>query len=390
MNYVTTSHQAHSDVIPPRILEILFNKAGVTINGKEPWDIQVTDSRVYNSILRKWSLGLGESYMDHYWDCRSVDELICRLLNANLDDQVKGFARVNVAWRILKARLFNLQSVNRAFQVAEKHYDLSNLLFEKMLDPLMMYSCGFWQFATTLEQAQLDKLEMICQKLELKSGETLLEIGCGWGGLAYYAAKHYGINVVGITISKEQKKLAEERCRGLPVTIELMDYRKLTGQFDKIVSVGMFEHVGPKNYHEFFSLTQRLLSDSGIFLLHTIGNAQSGQGTDPWINRYIFPNGKIPTALEIVQHIQNKFLIEDWHNFGQDYDKTLMAWYSKFNEHWSEIKLNYDECFYRMWNYYLLSCAGYFRSRYGQLWQLVLTKRSRSQVYRSVRLQYNT
>ncbi|KRH79096.1 cyclopropane-fatty-acyl-phospholipid synthase [Ferrovum sp. JA12] len=388
MNYVTTQNKTPSTGAAPELLNRLFHQAGVTINGQQPWDIQIIHSKAYRDILMKWSLGLGESYMNHDWECRSIDNLICKLLDANLDEQVKGFARIPIAWHTIKSRLVNLQSIGRAFQVAEQHYDIGNDLFERMLDPLMMYSCGYWQYATTLEQAQRDKLEMICQKLELKPHDTLLEVGCGWGGLAYYAAKHYGVKVLGITVSKEQKKIAEERCQGLPVTIELMDYRELNGQFDKIVSVGMFEHVGLKNYQDFFTIIKRSLKDSGLFLLHTIGNADSSRGTDPWINRYIFPNGKIPSALDIVKNIEGKFLVEDWHNFGHDYDRTLMAWHQQFNDHWPEIKSRYDDRFYRMWNYYLLSCAGYFRSRYGQLWQIILTTRHRRQDYRSVRLQH--
>ncbi|MDE1892612.1 MAG: cyclopropane fatty acyl phospholipid synthase [Betaproteobacteria bacterium] len=387
MSFVTTSDHTHSLASPPKVIDQLFKKAGINVNGKQPWDIQVKDQRAYSEILRRWSLGLGESYMSGYWDCRSIDELIYRLLDANLDEQVTGLAQLNVAWHRLKAQLFNLQNIHRAFIVGERHYDIGNDLFKKMLDPLMIYSCGYWQYADNLEQAQLDKLDMICRKLELKPGERMLEIGCGWGGLAYYAAKYYGVNVVGITVSKEQQKIAQQRCEGLPVEIELIDYRSLDGSFDKIVSVGMFEHVGQKNYQQFFSIINRLLNDSGIFLLHTIGNAVSSHGTDPWINNYIFPNGKIPSSQDITKNIKGQFLIEDWHNFGSDYDKTLIAWHRNFNDHWYELRNNYSDRFYRMWNYYLLSCAGYFRSRHGQLWQLVLTKRQRRPIYRSIRIE---
>jgi cyclopropane-fatty-acyl-phospholipid synthase len=323
--------------------------------------------------------------MDGLWDCDQLDVMLTKLLKFDLNDRVHGLAKARYALEILKARIINLQSKKRVFQVADKHYDIGNDVFELMLDPFMMYSCGYWENAKTLAQAQEDKLNLICKKLKLKYGEKLLDIGCGWGGLAEYAAKHYGVDVIGITISKEQQQHAIDRCQGLPVDIQLIDYRDLIGKFDKIVSVGMFEHVGQKNYSTFFQTVSRLLKDDGIFLLHTIGSDVTVLRTDPWIDRYIFPNGKIPSASEITQTIENVFLIEDWHNFGQDYDKTLMAWHQKFIENWSKISAKYGERFYRMWTYYLLGCAAFFRSRQGQLWQIILTKKSHQDTYRSIR-----
>ncbi len=366
------------------VYELLGN-AGVCINGSDPWDMKVHDPKTYEKIISKWSLGLGESYMDGLWDCDQLDVMLTKLLKFDLNDRVHGLAKARYALEILKARIINLQSKKRVFQVADKHFDIGNDVFELMLDPFMMYSCGYWENAKTLAQAQEDKLNLICKKLKLKYGEKLLDIGCGWGGLAEYAAKHYGVDVIGITISKEQQQHAIDRCQGLPVDIQLLDYRDLIGKFDKIVSVGMFEHVGQKNYSTFFQTVSRLLKDDGIFLLHTIGSDVTVLRTDPWIDRYIFPNGKIPSASEITQTIENVFLIEDWHNFGQDYDKTLMAWHQKFIENWSKISAKYGERFYRMWTYYLLGCAAFFRSRQGQLWQIILTKKSHQDTYRSIR-----
>jgi len=315
-----------------------------------------------------------------------LDEMLTRLLSCDINMRVQGMAKARFVFEVLRAKLVNLQSKDRAFEVGEKHYDIGNNVFELMLDPHMMYSCGYWEFADSLTQAQEHKLDLICKKLQLKNGDRVLEIGCGWGGLAAYAAKTYGVEVLGITISKEQQQLAIDRCKGLPVQIELIDYRDLVGKFDKIVSVGMFEHVGEKNYPIFFQTVSRLLADNGLFLLHSIGSDVTINRTDPWIDRYIFPNGKIPSAIEIGKSIEGIFLIEDWQNFGQDYDKTLMSWHQNFVNNWSKISSQYNERFYRMWNYYLLSCAAFFRSRQGQLWQIVLTKRSRSNTYRSIRL----
>jgi cyclopropane-fatty-acyl-phospholipid synthase len=370
---------------PPAALREVAAQAGVRFNGDSPWDIQVHDDELYRRILTHGSLGFGESYMDRQWDSHALDELFFRLLRADSETKMTGWVRLRLLGQILRQRLFNLQSRQRAFQVGERHYDIGNDVFEAMLDSSMNYSCGFWPDAEDLEQAQRNKLELICRKLALQPGERLLEIGCGWGGLAQFAAEHYGVEVVGVTVSREQQKLARERCAGLPVRIELMDYRDLRGSFDKIVSVGMFEHVGPKNYPVYFDTVLRLLNDQGLFLLHTIGIHKTLPNTDPWIDRYIFPNGKLPSAAELTGVVNDRFLIEDWHNFGQDYDRTLMAWWERFDAAWPDLSKSYSDRFYRMWKYYLLSCAGFFRSRQGQLWQLVLSKRNRLAVYRSVR-----
>jgi cyclopropane-fatty-acyl-phospholipid synthase len=228
---------------------------------------------------------------------------------------------------------------------------------------------------------------MICRKLKLQPGEKLLDIGCGWGSLARFAAERYGVEVTGVTVSQEQLDLARERCRGLPVNFILQDYRDLEGRFDKIASVGMFEHVGPKNYETYFSKAEHLLAPDGIFLLHTIGVAHTTRGTDPWIDKYIFPNGKLPSIREIAGAVEGHFIIEDWHNFGQDYDRTLMAWWHRFDQAWPKLEPRYNQRFYRMWKYYLLCCAGFFRSRQGQLWQIVLTHPQKEQMYRSIRQQ---
>jgi cyclopropane-fatty-acyl-phospholipid synthase len=370
---------------PPRVLRDLAGQAGVRFNGNKPWDIQVHDRRVYARILTQGSLGFGESYMDGLWDSPALDELFHRLLSVDTEEKLGSLVRLRLLGEVLRHRLMNPQSKQRAFQVGEQHYDTGNDVFEAMLDPTMSYSCAYWQDAETLEQAQLHKLDLICRKLQLRPGEKLLEIGCGWGGLARHAAQHYGVEVVGITVSREQQSLARERCAGLPVDIRLMDYRDLEGKFDKLVSVGMFEHVGPKNYPAYFDAAFRLMEDDGLFLLHTIGIDETSSTTDPWIDKYIFPNGKLPSAAEIAAALDGRFLIEDWHNFGQDYDRTLMAWWERFDAAWPNLEARYGQRFYRMWKYYLLCCAGFFRSRQGQLWQLVLSKRGRREVYRSVR-----
>ncbi|SFB04233.1 cyclopropane-fatty-acyl-phospholipid synthase [Collimonas sp. OK607] len=373
------------DANAPKIIRQLFEHADIRLNGERPWDMQIHNPIFFQKMFSTWELGLGESYMDGDWDCASLDEFFFRVTSHDLEQTVVGLAKIKFFLEILRQNFFNLQTRSRAFQVGEQHYDIGNDLFESMLDSNMMYSCGYWARASNLEEAQQHKLELICQKLELKPGERLLDIGCGWGGLARYAAENYQVEVVGITISKEQQKLAQERCAGLPVKIELTDYRQLDGQYDKIVSVGMFEHVGAKNYATYFDVTGKLLAPEGLFLLHTIGNYVTEKKRDVWLDKYIFPNGHLPSASEITEVLEGRFLVEDWHNFGRDYDLTLMAWWDNFERAWPQLSAKYDERFYRMWKYFILSSAGFFRSGQGQLWQLVLSKRGRSQPYRSVR-----
>jgi len=383
--YSSTGGMAQTQPSPPSVLQELAAECGVQFNGDAPWDIQVHSDEVYQRILSKGSLGFGESYMDGLWDCLRLDQLFYRILSFNIEEKLGGWARMRLLSQVMRHRVFNLQSSQRAFQVGEQHYDIGNDVFESMLDPTMSYSCGYWHQADNLNQAQINKLDMICRKLELKPGEKLLEIGCGWGGLAHFAAKNYGVEVVGITISKAQQKLAQERCAGLPVEIKLVDYRDLDGEYDKIVSVGMFEHVGQKNYPVYFDTVNRLLKDNGLFLLHTIGIYKSTKRVDPWIDKYIFCNGKLPSAEQISTALDRRLIIEDWHNFGHDYYHTLMAWWENFDAAWPTLSHKYDERFYRMWKYYLLCCAGFFKARQGQLWQLVLSKRSRPHIYRSIR-----
>ena len=383
----TTQANTNSNLhLVPRILQELLNNAGIKVNGNNPWDMRVQDARAYDQILSKWSLGLGESYVNGYWDCERLDDMLTRLLKVDLNMAVQGRAKFRLLAEIARAKLVNLQSTKRAFLVGEHHYDAGNDIFRGMLDSKMIYSCAYWEFAHDLEQAQTHKLELICRKLELKKGERLLDIGCGWGGLAAYAATNFGVSVLGITVSKEQQKIAQKRCQGLEVEIELIDYRKLEGRFSKIASVGMFEHVGEKNYRDYCQTASRLLEDQGLFLLHTIGSDVRIARTDPWIDRYIFPNGKIPCATELSAALEGLFLIEDWHNFGCDYDRTLMEWHKRLESHWPTLSKHYSERFYRTWKFYLLGCAAYFRSKQGQLWQLVLSKRSKDGPYRSFRL----
>ncbi|HTR80293.1 MAG TPA: cyclopropane fatty acyl phospholipid synthase [Bacteroidota bacterium] len=364
-------------------IEKYLNSAGITIDGPQLWDINVINQAFYSRVLARGSLGLGESYVDGWWDVEQLDEFFSRILRANLERYVEHNWRS--VFDVLSARLVNLQKPSRAFIIGTRHYDIGNNLFRSMLDARMVYSCGYWQHASTLDEAQEAKLELICRKLALEPGMTVLDIGCGWGGFAKYAAENYSANVLGITVSAEQATMAKDVCAGLPVIIKLQDYRDLDSTFDRIVSIGMFEHVGAKNYRTFMKVVRDHLHDDGLFLLHTIGGNATRYATDPWIAEYIFPNSLIPSIDQIARASEGMFVMEDWHNFSAFYDKTLMAWHQNFEKNWKGLASQYDERFFRMWKYYLLSSAGSFRSRHNQLWQIVFSPKGINGGYESIR-----
>ncbi len=355
--------------------------ADVKINGSRPWDIQVHNENFYQRVLAEGSLGLGEAYMDGWWDCKKLDEFFFHILRAELANKIKPLSMI---FTVLKSKLFNLQRKSRAFVVGEHHYDLGNDLYRAMLDKRLTYTCGYWKNAKNLDDAQEAKLDLVCRKIGLKPGDKVLDIGCGWGSFAKYAAQKYKARVVGITVSKEQVKLGRQLCKGLPVEFRLQDYRDVNEKFDHIISLGMFEHVGPKNYRTYMKVANRCLKDDGVFLLHTIGSSTTA-ASDPWMLKYIFPGGQAPSSRQIASSVEGLFTIEDWHNFGAYYDKTTMAWFHNFDKNWSKLEDKYGERFYRMWKYYLLSCAGGFRARHCELWQIVLVKKGIVGGYNSVR-----
>jgi cyclopropane-fatty-acyl-phospholipid synthase len=351
----------------------LLQAAGVEVGGSRPWDVQVHDERLWRRAALGGRLGIGEAYMDGWWDCDRLDELVHRLLVAGLGD------RLALSWPDLalglRSRLVNRQRAGRADHVGKRHYDIGNDLFERMLDRRMVYSCGYWRAADGLDAAQEAKLELVCRKLGLEAGMRVLDIGCGWGSFAQYAAEEHGVHVTGLTVSREQATLARRRCAGLDVDVRLQDYRQGGGPagFDRIVSIGMFEHVGRKNYRTFMAAAHRALKPGGLMLLHTIGTGRSAASTDAWTDRYIFPNGMLPSLAQVGAAAEGLFLAEDLHGFGQDYDPTLMAWHRNVEARWGELP-QYGERFRRMWRYYLLSSAGGFRARTMQLWQFVFAR----------------
>ena len=360
----------------------LLAQIDIEVGGSRPWDIQVHDERLYNRVMTQGSLGLGEAYMDGWWDAGAVDQFLYRVLTGQLQSKI----RFDLALALLtvKAVVLNPQRLH-VREVGEKHYDIGNDLYRRMLDPRMVYSCGYWREAETLAEAQEAKLDLICRKIGLREGMRVLDIGSGWGGFLKFAAERYGVSGVGITVSREQFAFANDTRGDLPIETRLMDYMDLDGQFDRIVSVGMFEHVGYKNYRPYFSKVHELLPDDGLFLLHSIGGGLTRRSGDPWMEKYIFPNGMIPSPKQVTGAAEGRLVMEDWHNFGPDYDRTLMAWHENFEAAWPELEEKYGQRFYRMWRYYLLMCAAAFRARWVHLWQIVYSRDGLKGGYLSVR-----
>jgi cyclopropane-fatty-acyl-phospholipid synthase len=373
----------------PAALAAITEAADVRFNGERPWDLRVHNPSLFSELLGNGSLALGNSYVRGDWDCDQLDELIRRLLLARGNRPLSKRAQLQSLMQLLKERVTNPQSLRRAFVVGEQHYDIDPRVYAAMLDPHMTYSCGYWHQAQDLNSAQEQKLRLICEKLELRPGHSLLDIGCGWGSLAAFAARHYGVEVVGITVSVQQAAFIREQHGELPIQVAVCDYRRLDEitqqQFDRVASIGMYEHVGRRNDRTFHQVIHRALRDDGLALLQTIGSDRTTDQTDAWIDTHIFPGGRLPSAQQLCRGVEPFFLIEDWENFGLDYDRTLMAWWQNFDANWPSLQRDINGDFYRFWRYYLLSCAGFFRSRIGQLWQVVLSKPQRQQSYRSWR-----
>ena len=357
----------------------ILREADIEIGGGRPWDLRVHDERFYARALAEGSLGVGDSYVDGWWDAERLDELFLRVQRAQLN---RRLVTPSLLAHAALSAVQNLQDRRRSRRVAEQHYDLSNELYAAMLGPTMQYTCAYYGAdgaERSLDEAQLGKLDLIARKLHLEPGMTVLELGGGFGELARFLAERHGCRVVSYNISGQQVAFARARSAGLPVEFRLQDYREAAcdpALYDRVVSIGLMEHVGPKNYRGFFELIRARLAPGGLCLVHTIGGNLSRTTTDPWIEKYIFPGGVIPSEQQLAEAKEGLLVLEDWHNFGPDYDRTLMAWDENFRAAWPELSRGgrFDERFYRLWRYYLLSCAGGFRARALNLWQLVLSR----------------
>ena len=348
----------------------LLKRADITVGGDAHWDIQVHDDRVYTRALRDGTLGVGEAYVEGWWDCQAIDQMLERLIRARVDLLLRE------SWILLanavRSRILNLQ-IARAFEVGERHYDVGNDLYQAMLGPSMVYTCAYWKDVDTLDAAQEAKLDLVCRKIGARPGMRILDLGCGWGGFARFAAERYGASVVGYTVSREQRAWAEEQYAKLPIEVRLDDYRNARGNYDAVVSIGLMEHVGPKNYRAYMELVSRCLAPGGIAFIHTIAGSEPRTQIDPWYQKYIFPNAVIPTLGQLAAAMDEILVVEDVHNIGPHYDRTLIAWWRNFDQAWPSLRNRYGDHFYRMWKFYLLTSAAEFRSRDLNLFQIVAT-----------------
>lgn len=354
-----------------RTVRGLLELADIQIGGSRPQDITVHSPAFYTRVLRDGRLGVGESYMDGEWDAVALDQFIAHLLVARINERVADWRTILY---VAAAKASNLQNMTRVFRSVERHYDIGNDLYKAMLGETLSYTCGYWPGAKNLDEAQRGKLDLVCRKLGLKPGMKVLELGCGWGSFAKFAAENYGVEVTGYTVSKEQIALGKELCKGLPVEFRLQDYREATGSYDRVMSIGMMEHVGHKNHRAYFETVDRTLKPGGVAFVHTIGSNVSETLIDSFFHKYLFPNALIPSLTQISAAMEPTFAPEDVHNIGPDYDPTLMAWHENFEKAWPSLRAKYDEKFHRLWRFYLLSSAGSFRARFTQLYQILLTR----------------
>jgi cyclopropane-fatty-acyl-phospholipid synthase len=333
--------------------------------------------------------------MDGDWGCEQLDEAVNRAFSSDLYNRMTELSWHDKLQGLL-ARLINMQSKARSHEVGQAHYDIGNELYKAMLDKRMVYTCGYWRSgASNLDEAQEAKLDLVCRKIDLRKGDRVLDLGGGWGCFAKFAAEKYGAEVVVYTVSKEQVELGRELCKGLPIDIRLEDYRNATGgPYDHIVAIGLLEHVGPKNYRTFMEVADKNLKPGGLLLAHFIGQPTSVQTNDPWTHKYIFPNSQAPSIAQLAKASEGIFTIEDIHNFGTDYEPTLLAWHKNFNDSWDTLKklrnedgsLKYDDRFFRMWNYYLLGATGLARSQKAALWHIIFSRGDIPGGYRAIRL----
>lgn len=363
----------------------LCSKIGLTIDGPNPWDPQVKDPRFYDRVLAEGSLGLGESYMDGWWDVGDLLEMNAIIAASGVEKHVKS--SLPMLLHALRARFSNLQTPDNAEIPAKDHYDVTIDAYRSMTDRWHALSSGYWRNAQDLEQAQEAKLELICRKIGLKASDRVLDIGCGLGSFTRYAAEKYGCSVVAINVSSGHVAIVKQLTAGLPVEVHHCDYRDTGvflrgGRFDKVVSVEMFEHVGYRNQRRYMEVVRDVLKDGGLFCLQTAGNNTNVFQNDPWFQKYIFPNAVVPSVEQIGKAIDRVLVLEDWHNFGPDYVRTCYAWFEQFDRNWKGSK---DDRFYRMWKYWILAVGGGFKARTRQLWQLVLSKGGVPGGYETVR-----
>lgn len=354
------------------LLEPLLARAGVKVDGKEPWDIQVADQRFFRTVLTQGSLGLGEAYLRGWWTCNDLEELSYRLIRSGLYKTSLLLPQPVLA-NLLHATI-NQQSKEKSLRVAVQHYSLGNDVFLDFLGRHHLYSCGYFKDTDDLDVAQRQKLEKVCRLLDLRPGDRVLDVGGGWGEFARYAATQHGCEVTSINIADEQIKFAREYCKDASVEIRRCDYRDVTGRFDKIVVMAMLTHVGYKNYRGFMEVMDRCLEPGGLMLVESVGGHKSRKDCEPWINRYIFPGGVVPSLEQFDRAVAGLFARKALDEFGSSYVHTLRAWHRNFVQAWPAHRSRYDDRMRLMFEYFFLTVAGAFRAGYLLHWHLLFQK----------------
>lgn len=350
--------------------------------------IVVHDPRFYRRTVLASTLGLADAYANRDFETPDLETLLTLLAAHARNAREKAFAEDRLPpmqhplawWLQVLCRSTDQQSPRRSKRVGRNHYDLSVSMYERMLGPSMAYSCGYWnEDARNLDEAQFNKYELLCRKLGLKRGMRILEIGCGWGGFAAYAIKKYDVTVVGVSISKRQIAYIQSRhaelCEAGALDVRFMDYRDIPRDFpeafDAAVSIGMFEHVGPRHYDAYMRVAWRALKPGGKFLLHTIvGNG----GIDPFVWYRVFIGGVLPMEWQVARVAKRYFVLENLENFGYDYYLTLNAWRENYKKAYQQLNESPDERESRFWEFYLTFCAVLFKVRLLQLNQYVFSR----------------
>lgn len=364
-------------VFVENLLTNWLEDAGIHVNGPASHDIRVHDKRFYWRTLAHGSLGFGEAFMDGWWSCEDLEEMVFRLIRSEVRRRAyRHPGAVALEWL---NRIRNDQNRRRSLRAPRRHYDFDNEMFQAFLGRYMNYSCGYYAGTGDLDEAQILKMDIICRKLDLQPGEHLLDVGGGWGEFALYAAKHYGVHVTSVNISEEQMRFARRRCAGYDVDVVRSDYRDIAGQYDKVAAIAMFPHVGHRNHRTFMQAMYRALKPGGTFLIESTMNTATTTAGDPWIDRYIFPGLLMPSGSQICAAMEGLFVIEDLHNFGPHYVKTLRAWNANFQNAWGRFAARHDERVRRMFEYFFLISAALFRARTMEYWHLVLTRQGDAQ-----------
>lgn len=349
-------------------LESLLARAGVAVGGARPWDIRVRHPGFFARVRAGGSLAAGEAYADGWWESDRLDEFFHRVFKAGLPERLAP-APWSGARRLL-ARL-----LGRAPRGPEAHP--GGEVFRAMLGPTMSFSSGYWRDARGLDEAAEAAMELACRKLELRPGMSVLDLGCGWGAFARHAARTRGVSVVGVDIACERVNAGRELCKGLPVALRVQDHAEVRGRFDRVVSLGLAEEVGPAGCGGLMAAAARCLKPDGVALIQAAARNAPASRRDPWLERCGFAGGAAPSLSRLVQAMEGRFVVEDVHNLGPHYDRTLMAWHENLERRWHRCRG--DERLYRTLKFSLLASAGAFRARRSQLFQILMSRPGRVQ-----------